>query len=532
MVDVLIATYGSGNGALDAAELGRAMDDGVLQIADGVATINPRASAIVDTVATEVVLRGSSDDTHANHTELRNGLESFGFEVAMSEPALDLVIAQYGSGNGALSPEELGNAMSDGVISLHGQRATIDFSGPAMADALAGAIVARGSLDDGYVNGTETRRGLDALGVSSGFAESQLDALIGGYDTGGIGALSATQLSGAIRSGDLRVDGQSATINERVTPISVGISSHPINTSFRDEVEGIGPRSVDRQLASLSQAAYDPNVQTVAGTGWSRVADADLIAVGIDPVRLVDDRSSLKAGIYMDGEGRYALAFAGTEGFNPFNSDARADWWNNLKQGVGTDAVQYRQAVELGTEAKAAFGDDLVITGHSLGGGLASTVAVAVDAPAVTFNAAGIHDRTLSRNGLDPEATRAAAGNGLVRRYVVEGEVLNYAQDNGLTSYVMPTSLGHEIPLADPDPLNVVQNLLPPVRLYHSIGLHLMPSVNAAMDRLPLYEGQIDAGRNDATALPVLGAEHIPEDLAAHVLPLPSAPTEPPPETW
>jgi putative lipase involved disintegration of autophagic bodies len=72
-------------------------------------------------------------------------------------------------------------------------------------------------------------------------------------------------------------------------------------------------------------------------------------------------------GIYSDNQ-QYVLAFAGT-------NDMR-DWLSNVRQATGYDDVQYNQAVAVAKGAKAAFGDALVIAGHSLGGGLAATAAL------------------------------------------------------------------------------------------------------------------------------------------------------------
>lgn len=272
--------------------------------------------------------------------------------------------------------------------------------------------------------------------------------------------------------------------------IHIDAVSHPIDISFRNEVEGRTPEPVDRTLAELSKAAYDPSVTTVGNDAWTRLTDTQLIEAGIDPAQLEDPSTGFRAGIYTDGDGRHVLAFSGTA--------TAKDWWTDVKQGVGGNAMQYNEAVALARDAKLAFGDDLVLTGHSLGGGLASTAAVATDTVAVTFNPAGVHAKTLERNGLDPAAAHNAAENGLVRRYVVEGEALDYMQNKSWgPSYVMPDALGHEIALADPNPLNTIQSWVPGWRAWHSIQLHSMNSVTSAMDQRPIFtppnQGIVDA---------------------------------------
>ena len=84
--------------------------------------------------------------------------------------------------------------------------------------------------------------------------------------------------------------------------------------------------------------------------------------------------------------------------------------------------------------------DNLHLVGHSLGGGLASTVALYFDLRASTFNAAGVHPIALrgGKNGL--------SGDSKITSYVVCGEVLNSMQD--LIPFFMPDSRGRRIELA------------------------------------------------------------------------------------
>lgn len=213
--------------------------------------------------------------------------------------------------------------------------------------------------------------------------------------------------------------------------------------SFESQVEGQAPKPIDLQLARIADAAYHPERTTV--DGWTRLNDTQLRAAGIDPASLENSETGLRAGIYADDQGRYVLAFAGSNDVN--------DWINNVRQGLGWDSEQYDQAVQLARLAETAFGDDLVITGHSLGGGLATAAALATDTAAVTFNSAGVHDDTLRDLGLDPAAAHRDAENGLIRRYNVGGEILTAAQENvpGLRD-IMPDALGHEVHLDDPHP--------------------------------------------------------------------------------
>ena len=237
-------------------------------------------------------------------------------------------------------------------------------------------------------------------------------------------------------------------------------------------VRGQDPQSIDIDLLQLNKDLYFDGGQGISG--WTPLSDAELIAAGIDPASLVDPSTGLQAAIYRGADGRHALVFAG--------SNDLQDWITNARQGLGFDDEQYDQAVALAQKASVAFGDGLVISGASLGGGLAATAALATDTPAVIFNAAGVHDNTLERLGLDPDTARADAGAGLIRRYSIDGEILTGLQEETFgVSAVMPDAVGHHIVLDDPAPLSWWQKLIPGAELKHSIDLHADPELLEAV---------------------------------------------------
>ena len=281
--------------------------------------------------------------------------------------------------------------------------------------------------------------------------------------------------------------------------------------SFDAQVRGQQPKPIDMKLAEICQAVYDPS--NAGPAGWQRLDATQLQAAGIDPSTLEDASTGFRAGIYTDDQGHYVLAFAG--------SNDGKDWLNNLEQGLGLSAAQYGEAETLAGLAKGAFGDNLVITGHSLGGGLAAAAAAKYDIATVTFNAAGVHDDTLRAEGLDPGAVKQDADAGQVRAYSVDGEILSSLQDHrgavlgalaaggtlinpllggvavgALLNGDLPPALGHRITLADPNP---VQQPNPPWydwlwgdaevqeaeyavnEVKHSIGEHMIGSVLSAL---------------------------------------------------
>lgn len=262
-----------------------------------------------------------------------------------------------------------------------------------------------------------------------------------------------------------------------------------VRPSFADEVCGLSGKPVDLTMARIMADLYDETYGRPTGQavdGFTRLSDAQLRKVGIDPSVLDDAKTGFKARIYGDSEGRVVLAYSGT--------DEGKDWLVNLGQGLGFETTHYNQAMALARQAKVAFGDDMVITGHSLGGGLAAAAAVATDTQAVTFNAAGVHDRTMSRIGLDPDAAAQEAENGLIRRYAVKNEILTDLQEHTpIMRGLMPDALGHKIELPDPDPLSFWQKFNPVKSTRHAIDMHY---IDAVIDAMEMTEGSRSADAN------------------------------------
>ena len=280
----------------------------------------------------------------------------------------------------------------------------------------------------------------------------------------------------------------------------------PQRASFADEVRGRDAQGIDLTLAKLMRDVYDydRNGRQDGIPGWRPMQPDELRGVGIDPNSLVNTTNGLKSVIYTDDKGRHVLAFSGT--------DEPKDWLTNLRQGLGFDDAQYNQAMAVARQAKAAFGQDLVITGHSLGGGLAVAAAYAADAPAVTFNAAGVHRKTLEGIGLDRDAVVRDAESGNVRRYAVDNEILTGLQERTpIIRGLMPDAIGHKIELQDPDPLKGWSRINPIKQVKHSVELHYIDAVIDSMERT--------YGKDFDTRSAMSHSAHPANAHFAHVLP-------------
>lgn len=239
--------------------------------------------------------------------------------------------------------------------------------------------------------------------------------------------------------------------------------------TFADSARGVDTQPLDIVLAHINADIYSDTASTVGR--WSPVPVEKLAIASIRPSDLENEHAGFRARFYSDDDGHFILAFCGT-------NEGR-DWKHNVRQGLGLHDSQYEQAVELSRKAHRAFGDNLVLTGHSLGGGLASAGAIATNSPAVVFNSAGLHDNTIEWLDFDPKAVRRElADNGQIRRYAVDGEILTSLQEERLlTRALLPDAIGHKIELPDPEPMHGWKKLIPGSSLKHGLDLHGIDSV-------------------------------------------------------
>lgn len=185
----------------------------------------------------------------------------------------------------------------------------------------------------------------------------------------------------------------------------------------------------------------------------------DLQSRGWTELLLQQQASGFEAISFQKGS-EIVISYAGT--------GSNVDWWANAGGFFGVTTDQLRQAADyyMQVKATAPTGATIRFTGHSLGGGLASLMAVFFGQSATTFDqapfrnsasvdvATTLKDYLLNQRGYSEAALQGLTdfiniavgvipGEGNVRDFSVQGEVLSAA--SGLRIGV-PTSLRHGAP--------------------------------------------------------------------------------------
>ncbi|RZQ51880.1 hypothetical protein C1E23_17160 [Pseudoalteromonas phenolica] len=133
----------------------------------------------------------------------------------------------------------------------------------------------------------------------------------------------------------------------------------------------------------------------------------------------LNTEDGLNASIYYNKKSdTYALAYAGT------NPKSWGDIKANIVQNFGFESAQYKQAMRVASIVSKRVGDSgLVFTGHSLGGGLTSAASLQTGRQGFTFNAAGLHRKTVGGS------INQQSANSLISAYYSASDPLNKWQD-------------------------------------------------------------------------------------------------------
>ena len=188
-------------------------------------------------------------------------------------------------------------------------------------------------------------------------------------------------------------------------------------------------------VSDQSPHSYDPPVDSP--DYCQELLDADqLRLLGITEADVITDlttvnlASGFKAALYRDYvSNKYIIAFAGTE------MDVIADIYTDLVTGsTGFVTPQFISAIKIGNHLSSVTNlrnGNLIATGHSLGGGLASAAIVTGESKIYghTFNAMGLPELTklyIAANYW----TKFSPYASLVDAYYVDYDILSYLQDN------------------------------------------------------------------------------------------------------
>lgn len=178
----------------------------------------------------------------------------------------------------------------------------------------------------------------------------------------------------------------------------------------------------DAEYAKLSGNVYGSDAPP---PGWSNISDnpEKLAKYGLTKSDLTKSGSDFRAQVYEPDPAVFGDTMKPTIAFK--GTTTGEDWKNNLKQGVGMQSDYYENAVKIGNKVGDSGNASKVhMTGHSLGGGLASGAATASGSNATTFNAAGLKSSTVEKYNGEEQPTQ-------INAYRVEGEVLTGIQEQG-----------------------------------------------------------------------------------------------------
>ncbi|MHB8387860.1 lipase family protein, partial [Metallibacterium sp.] len=183
--------------------------------------------------------------------------------------------------------------------------------------------------------------------------------------------------------------------------------------------------------ALISQDVYfNQSIPQILPNGITRLSSEGLAQSKLGSVltasMLSDPTSGFFSAVYADKgplsplDQNFIIADRGTQGglLGP-------DWRNNFEQGFGLDSQQYDEAAKVAQAISKTGFTNVVFTGHSLGGGLATLQSAITGLHAYTFNAAGVNDATFAR----AHAPYVQQLPQLVSAYFVDHELLSTLQD-------------------------------------------------------------------------------------------------------
>jgi hypothetical protein len=244
----------------------------------------------------------------------------------------------------------------------------------------------------------------------------------------------------------------------------------PERSRIRQAAARLESNNIAVERARLAYDVYkDPeNKDPSPPVGWVRVQDHPELMqkLRIDSKKLKDllepPNLGMRAELYMskfEGRDSFVIAYKGTTGAE--------DWMHNGLQNAGFGSAYYNKATELAKAVKKTLGDkvNLEVTGHSLGGGMASAAAIKAGLNATTFNSAGLHPNTAMYSNSQPGKR--------IDAYHVERELLTTLQDPDLNRLALAAGTAAGSPVA------AGLLLLNQPLLHDAVGtMHTLPAID------------------------------------------------------
>lgn len=187
-----------------------------------------------------------------------------------------------------------------------------------------------------------------------------------------------------------------------------------------------------REKATLAADVYHYGSEPpkVAPVGWLRGSEHPelLSQVGLTREDLAPKESEFRAEVYFpdprmgNTDTKPVISYKGT------TPNSAEDWISNFTQGTGSPTAYYDRAMSVAMKVESKTDGNFEVTGHSLGGGMASAASAVTGAKTTTFNAAGLHPDT-AKTYLAQFNRRPVNTDNNVKAYQVDGDILTSVQE-------------------------------------------------------------------------------------------------------
>lgn len=287
---------------------------------------------------------------------------------------------------------------------------------------------------DNLVNGTKT-----AVTNTVNFANKVEDKIESGVKrgmttiVGNAKVLGKGIIHGTEFVGNKLADGAKTVGNVAVKTLEfqASVTRFALEKSL-DGAKAIGTASVRAVSSFVTNRVGDPTPPDAQGLTFAETKSATSLAYGANKGEIyrfpdgktwevVDVKGNTNTGFRAialkptdPSDQRTIVSYAGTD------PKSIKDWKNNFAQGAGLTPKQYREAVDFANKWKAIDGNNVTLTGHSLGGGLASYASINTGLRATALNSAPLALNHLGGNPLRSDVRN----NPNITQYYVPSEVL------------------------------------------------------------------------------------------------------------